>query len=315
MSTRVQVTSSDVNGCANTCYGQKVRGTPSRSCKSMYASCRRRVIGPAPGPAAIKRPSISTTGEMPPIVPVVKASSAVQTSVSESRASLQVTPAIWVTFSMTILRVMPGRQESANGVSTTPPRTMKKFMALVSEAKPSRSSMSASSAPAWSAWILARILLMMLLWWILESRHEGVFRRMAEVISRSPAALFATLECSPFHSANTMRHGPDWLFLGLMPDVTFSPRVNVRRHSAPSRIPLACSVSMTARTTTSRAGTRSNNRALAEANKRSRCSCRAKIFPFFTRSPSHTASPACTELSKTETLASSRGTIRPPTYT
>src|SRR6476620_1122530 len=50
-----------------------------------------------------------------------------------------------------------------------------------------------------------------------------------------------------------------------------------------------------------------NASVLADACKRSICWSRQNIFPSYTRKPSHTASPPCTELSKTETFASLRG--------
>src|SRR6476620_183977 len=50
-----------------------------------------------------------------------------------------------------------------------------------------------------------------------------------------------------------------------------------------------------------------NASVLADACKRSICWSRQNIFPSYTRKPSHTASPPCTELSNTETFASLRG--------
>ena len=61
-------------------------------------------------------------------------------------------------------------------------------MALVSATKPRWSSMTASSAPATFASILARIEVSRLLWWIFGSRLSGAVRRTLEVISVMPPA-------------------------------------------------------------------------------------------------------------------------------
>ena len=52
---------------------------------------------------------------------------------------------------------MPSGQETVVGVASVPPVTMKRCVALVSAMKPRWSSITASSAPATFASILARI--------------------------------------------------------------------------------------------------------------------------------------------------------------
>ena len=59
-------------------------------------------------------------------------------------------------------------------------------MALVSATKPRLSSMTASSAPATFASILARIDGSRLLWWIFGSSTSGGGRRTLDVISVMP---------------------------------------------------------------------------------------------------------------------------------
>ena len=83
-------------------------------------------------------------------------------------------------------RVMPSGQATVVGVSTTPRSTRKTCVALVSATKPRVSSISASSAPAALASILARIDWIRLLWWILGSRQSGGKRRTLLVISVRP---------------------------------------------------------------------------------------------------------------------------------
>mmetsp|Transcript_15864 Transcript_15864/g.36265 ORF Transcript_15864/g.36265 Transcript_15864/m.36265 type:complete len:281 (+) Transcript_15864:287-1129(+) len=219
---------------------------------------------------------------------------------------------------ITLPRVMPGRQLSGRGVRTTPSRTMKKLVALVSETKPLLSSMRASSTLALLAWILARMLFSRLLWWILLSRNAGEFLRMLELTSRwgfSPDTRFPDESIGGFHSARTMRHEPAWLLVGLIPLVTLSPLVSVSRMCVSSRMSFALSVSKIACAISSFSGTCSNSRARAESCKRCMCSWKSRILSLYTRSPSHTASPPCTELSKTLTLASSRRFSTPPTCT
>ena len=76
--------------------------------------------------------------------------------------------------------MIPGRQLSAWGVSNVPFLTTKTLVAFVSDTKPFRSSMSASSTPARLASIFAKMLLIKLLWWIFESMHCGLLRRIEE---------------------------------------------------------------------------------------------------------------------------------------
>ena len=71
-------------------------------------------------------------------------------------------------------------------VRSTPPLAMNTWVALVSATKPWRSSISASSAPAALASILARIDWMRLQWWIFGSRQSGGKRRTELVISVRP---------------------------------------------------------------------------------------------------------------------------------
>ena len=63
---------------------------------------------------------------------------------------------------------------------------MKRCVAFVSAMKPRLSSMTASSAPATFASILARIEVSRLLWWILGSSESGACRRTLDVIRRIP---------------------------------------------------------------------------------------------------------------------------------
>jgi hypothetical protein len=83
-------------------------------------------------------------------------------------------------------RVMPSGQAAVVGVCSTPPATKKMCVALVSATNPRWSSMTASSAPAWLASILARIEVSRLLWWIFGSSESGGVRRTLEVISVIP---------------------------------------------------------------------------------------------------------------------------------
>ena len=83
---------------------------------------------------------------------------------------------------------MPSGQDTVVGVASVPPVTMKMCVALVSAMKPRWSSITASSAPATLASILARIDGSRLLWWIFGSRQSGAGRRTLAVISVMPAA-------------------------------------------------------------------------------------------------------------------------------
>lgn len=131
----------------------------------------------------MRRPSTSRMCDSPPIVPVVKASSAVYSSVKDRSASTAGIPMRAAT-SSTIDRVKPGRQATGNGVINTPERTTKILVALVSAMKPLTSNMTASSTPATLASIFASMLLSRLLWWILESKVAGELRRVEAVTSR-----------------------------------------------------------------------------------------------------------------------------------
>mmetsp|Transcript_3225 Transcript_3225/g.10918 ORF Transcript_3225/g.10918 Transcript_3225/m.10918 type:complete len:255 (-) Transcript_3225:1017-1781(-) len=243
----------------------------------MYSCCSLLVTGPTAVLMAL--PSISETGRTPLIVPVVNASSHVYTSAKEMFLSSTSIPSCLATL-ITLPRVMPGRQLSGRGVRTTWSRTMKKFVALVSDTNPWLSSMSASSTSALLAWILARMLLRRLLWWILLSRNAGEFRRMLELMSRCglmPDTFLPDESMKGFHSASTMRHESAWLFLGLIPDVTFSPLVSVSRMCVSLRMPLAWRVSKTARLISSFSGTCSNSRACAESCSRCMCSSKSRM--------------------------------------
>ncbi len=88
--------------------------------------------------------------------------------------------------SSTVALVMPSGHAVQYGVHTAPPVTMNTCVAFVSATKPRRSSISASSAPAALASILARIDWIRLLWWILGSRQSGGKRRTELVISDRP---------------------------------------------------------------------------------------------------------------------------------
>ncbi len=79
-------------------------------------------------------------------------------------------------------------------------------MALVSTTKPRSSSISASSAPATLASILARIEVSRLLWWISGSSASARARRTLEVIGVMPAGSYTGDLCS----ARTIGVGPLW---------------------------------------------------------------------------------------------------------
>ena len=81
---------------------------------------------------------------------------------------------------------MPSGQARVVDVRTTPSATWNTCVALVSAMKPASSSISASSAPATLASILARIEVSRLLWWILGSRESARCRRTDEVTRLIP---------------------------------------------------------------------------------------------------------------------------------
>ena len=83
---------------------------------------------------------------------------------------------------------MPSGQDTVVGVASVPPVTKKMCVALVSAMKPRWSSMTASSAPATLASILAMMDGSRLLWWILGSRQSGAGRRTLAVTSVMPEA-------------------------------------------------------------------------------------------------------------------------------
>mmetsp|Transcript_23945 Transcript_23945/g.74566 ORF Transcript_23945/g.74566 Transcript_23945/m.74566 type:complete len:224 (+) Transcript_23945:218-889(+) len=220
-----------------------------------------------------------TTGVSSPMVPHVNASSAAWNSASEMRRSTTVMPREAASF-MSVSRVMPGRQWSAWGVRSSPALTMKMFMELVSETNPSRSSMIASAAFAWLACIFGRMLLIRLLWWIFESTHWGGLRRLAAVMSETPASLSkVATPTTGFHSARTMSVQPYTLKAGFIDDVVFSPRVSVRRMCTPSRMPLAARVWKMASRTCSRVCTFLKSMARAESCRRRRCRSSLKTLP------------------------------------
>jgi hypothetical protein len=107
-------------------------------------------------PVPIGRPSISVTPAISPIVPVQNTSSAVYISVSEMSRTSAAMP-LAAARSSTVCRVMPSGQATVNGVCSDSPTTANRWVALVSATKPRPSSISASSAPATLASILARI--------------------------------------------------------------------------------------------------------------------------------------------------------------
>src|SRR4051812_4531521 len=72
-------------------------------------------------------------------------------------------------------------------------------------------------------------------------------------------------------------------------------------------MPFAFKVCLIASFINSFVGISVNASVLADACKRLRCCLSENIFPSYTRKPSQTASPPCTELSKTDTFASLRG--------
>ena len=78
---------------------------------------------------------------------------------------------------------MPSGQARVVLVCTTPSVTWKTWVALVSATNPASSSISASSAPATLASILAMIEVSRLLWWILGSRESARWRR-TELVTR-----------------------------------------------------------------------------------------------------------------------------------
>src|SRR5205809_8134215 len=99
--------------------------------------------------------------------------------------------------------------------------------------------MIASSARALLASILARMLWIRFAWWIFESITIGGARRTDDVIRRWPPPPPPLVWAGAFHSASTIKHGPDLLSCGFMPEVTFTPRVSVRHMCASPFILLA----------------------------------------------------------------------------
>jgi hypothetical protein len=69
---------------------------------------------------------------------------------------------------------------------TSPGSRRKRCVAFVSAINPRLSSITASSAPATFASILARIEVSRLLWWIFGSRESGAWRRTLDVTRRIP---------------------------------------------------------------------------------------------------------------------------------
>ena len=178
--------------------------------------------------------------------------------------------------SSTVARVMPSGQATRRGVRSLPFSTRKTCVALVSAMKPRVSSISASSAPATFASILARIDWSRLLWWIFGSRQSGGKRRTLEVTRLSPAFEYTGGLCS----ASTISVGPCVLSRGSMPEVIFTPRVSVRRMCTPSNMWLASSVRRIWCVIASRAGISVKASAFAEWISRSRCASSLKILPW-----------------------------------
>ena len=161
---------------------------PGIAGKALYASCRRLVMAPR-SPVPITRPSMLVTGVSSPMVPVVNTSSAAWNSARLTRLTSEGMPNCLAS-TRTVPRVTPGKQWSPWGVSKTPSSsTMKILVAFVSLTYPSMSSMIASAHPARLAWIFGKMLLIMLLWWILESQVEGEFRRCDAEINEMPLVL------------------------------------------------------------------------------------------------------------------------------
>ncbi len=148
-------------------------------------------------------------------------------------------------------------------------------VAFVSAMKPRPSSISASSAPAAFAWIFASTEFSRFAWWIFGSSTSGEGRRMLLVNSVSPPFEYTGALCS----ASTISVGPDWLRRGSMPEVTFTPRVSVRRRCTPSFMPFAASVRRISATIFSFEGMSAKARARAEERSRARCSSSAKMRP------------------------------------
>ena len=194
-----------------------------------------------------------------------------------------------VASSRTAALVMPSGHDTVVGVASVPPVTMKRCVALVSAMKPRWSSITASSAPATFASILARIDGSRLLWWIFGSRQSGGGRRTLEVMRVIPARSYTGGLCS----ASTIRVGPDRLSRGSIPLVTFSPRVSVSLMCTLSVIWLARRVRRTCSVISSSEGTVSNASAFAERRNRARCSASRKMRPRYRRRPSQTATPPC----------------------
>uniref|UniRef100_A0A7C8Z0F3 Uncharacterized protein n=1 Tax=Opuntia streptacantha TaxID=393608 RepID=A0A7C8Z0F3_OPUST len=150
------------------------------------------------------------------------------------------------------------------------------FVAFVSDTYPSLSSIMASSAFALFPSIFASMLLSRLLWWIFESKLFGELRRVVAVTRTIPFVLSYT---GGFHSASTIKVHPYRLNAGLIPDVTFFPRVRLRRICELSNIPFRMRVVKMASFTSSRVGTLLKAKAFAESNNLSKCSSSLNIFP------------------------------------
>ena len=129
--------------------------TPLRAVSSRYSSPRRCVIGPI-RPSPIVRPSSCVTPASSPIVPVQNISSALYASARDRFRTSDSMPCA-AHNSSTTCRVMPSGQAWVCPVSTAPFFTRKICVAFVSAMNPLRSSISASSAPATFASVLARI--------------------------------------------------------------------------------------------------------------------------------------------------------------
>src|ERR1039457_6196548 len=92
---------------------------------------------------------------------------------------------------------MPSGQDAVVGVASVPPVTRKMWVALVSAMKPRGSSMTASSAPATFASILARIEGSRLVWWVFGSRQSGAGRRTRAGRAAQPGQVLAQPEDLP----------------------------------------------------------------------------------------------------------------------
>ena len=169
--------------------------------------------------------------------------------------------------------------------------------------------MSASSAPAFTAWM--RAITSCSLEWQLRrwSSVSGGGLRTVVVNRVMPAS--ATAGSAALCSAIITMLGPPTTLEGCWDGVFLSPRVTMSLACTSSCMSLCLTVAYRASATSSRLMPMSRSMAAAPANNRSRCLSRKANRPWWRRSPSHMPSPTRKPLSNTDTLASCRAKNSP----